>query len=73
MLSLGQLYSKAKSEGRICVQCGYIITTEIWNKVKKLPREKQFCGNCYDALKGVNVKTGYNPPRDEPIDMTGEM
>lgn len=57
---------RAKAEGRICSQCGWMITVKNWKKGYRL-----YAG-CYSALKGVNVRGGYLPYRDEPTEKTGE-
>lgn len=62
-----KVINKAKAEGRVCSQCQWIIAKKDWKRGRRL------CGNCTDANKGVNVKTGYGPYFDEPIDRTGEM
>jgi hypothetical protein len=64
---LTRLYQKAKSEGRLCSRCGWIITVKNWKKGYTL------CAGCFDALQGVNVKTGHWAARDEPGEKTGEM
>ena len=58
-------YQKAKSEGRICLRCGWIVTIKDWKKGNRL------CAGCTDALQGVNVDYGHNQPPQEPIDQTG--
>lgn len=57
----------AKTEGRLCVQCGWIITKKNWKKGYRL------CPSCFDANKGVNVKYGFGNYLDEPREKTGEM
>ncbi len=59
-------FLKAKREGRLCKHCGWIVTKKDWAKGHKT------CANCRDALRGVNVKTGAMPYRDEPKEKTGE-
>jgi hypothetical protein len=61
-----EIFRKAREEGRICSNCGWIITKELAKKGSKL------CGGCTSALKGVNVKQGALPYQDEPRDRTGE-
>jgi len=58
---------RAKIEGRVCSQCGWIISKKNWAKGYRL------CAGCFDANKGVNVRGGYFPYADEPVDRTGEM
>ena len=60
-------FRNAKNTGRICAHCGWMITIKDWKAGYKT------CGNCRDALKGVNVKSGYYPYSDEPTEKTGEM
>ncbi len=60
-------FIRAKMEGRICSHCGWMVTIKEWKAGYKM------CGNCRDALKGVNVKTGSNPYSDEPTEKTGEL
>lgn len=59
-------YNQAKEDGRLCPQCGGIITKPHWKKGFRI------CWFCYDANKGVNVTEGHWPLRDEIVDMTGE-
>jgi hypothetical protein len=66
MISIN-IIRKAKSEGRICPQCHWIITKKDWHKGFRL------CSNCTDANKGVNVKYGHGHYSDEKLDRTGEM
>lgn len=65
--TLARHVKKAKEEGRVCKNCGWMITKVNWKKGRRL------CPNCYDAMRGVNVKTGHPPYRDEPEEKTGNM
>jgi hypothetical protein len=64
---LAATYEKAKAEGRLCTQCGWIITKANWKKGYRL------CAGCGDANKGVRTRPVFGKWRDEPVDMTGEM
>lgn len=64
---LTKLFVKAKTEGRLCRRCGWIITKRNWAKGFLL------CAGCWDAEKGVNVGGRYGKWLDEPIEKTGEM
>jgi hypothetical protein len=44
-----------------------MITKKNWAKGRRL------CSGCWDALQGVNVKSGYSQDQQESVDMTGEM
>jgi hypothetical protein len=66
---MSKMLSTARKEGRICKNCGWVISKEIFNQFP----DKQLCGSCIDALKGVNVRFGHYQFRDEPKDKTGEM
>lgn len=66
MSVLSNAFIKAKSEGRICLRCGWIVTVANWKKGNK------YCSGCLDALKGVNVAYGHCQPAQEPRDATGE-
>ena len=66
-MNLKNAYEKARSEGRLCINCGWIVPKKDWKKNHAL------CGNCRDALKGVNCKGGYHQPEQEPKDFTGDM
>lgn len=59
-------YAKAKAEGRLCERCGWIVT------VVDSRKGETVCGSCRDALRGVDVRGGHYPDRDEPRDKTGE-
>jgi hypothetical protein len=63
-------YSKAKKEGRICKNCGWIIPVKSWKA-----GERDYCPSCKDALRGVSLinypggrYAGHWQPRNEPID-----
>ena len=58
---------RAKTDGRVCSRCGWIITVKNWKKGFRL------CAGCYDALKGVNVRGGHWAAADEARDRTGDM
>lgn len=63
---LSKHYEKAKSEGRLCERCGWMITK---------PRYKaghRICWYCEDAAMGVNINYGFGRYLDEPLDKTGE-
>ena len=62
----GKSINRARQEGRVCSQCGWIISKKNWEKGYRL------CGNCWDANKGVNVSYGWKKYQDEPRDKTGE-
>ena len=64
---LSRVYEKAKTEGRLCLRCGWIVT------VKDQRKGFLLCAGCRDAIKGVNVNYGYSQPQQEYVDMTGEM
>lgn len=64
---LSRQFARAKAEGRVCSQCGWIITVKNWKAGYRL------CAGCYDASKGVNVARGHGRYRDEPADKTGNM
>ena len=59
-------YNLAKKEGRICKQCGWIITKKFYADGNKI------CANCYVANKGVDINSGAYPYADEPTETTGE-
>lgn len=63
---LSKVYIQAKKDGRVCRRCGWIITKKNWAKGFLL------CSGCWDAVKGVNVSSGWNKPQEEMVDMTGE-
>lgn len=67
--SLSMAYKAAKDAGRLCKQCGWIITLKWWNA-----GHKELCESCEDADRGVIVrnKYGYGPYKDEESDKTGE-
>ena len=60
------ILARARKEGRMCKQCGWMIPKKNWKKGYRL------CGNCWFVNKGVNVSGGYRQPRQEPRDMTGD-
>ena len=62
-----KMVKTAKQEGRVCEKCGWIISKKNWAKGYRQ------CPGCWSASKGVQVRTGAYPYRDEPKDMTGEM
>jgi len=62
MSSKQKNYDRAKTEGRLCLQCGGVITCKEWRKGFRL------CWLCRDADKGVNVAHGHAPYEDEPKD-----
>lgn len=64
---IARQYKRAKSEGRVCSRCGWLITVKNWTKGYRL------CAGCYDALKGVNISCKWGAYRDESIEKTGEM
>lgn len=64
---LARQYRRAKAEGRICERCGWLVPVKNWKKGHRL------CPGCFDALKGINVKTGSQPYKDDPEELTGEM
>lgn len=55
----------AKTEGRICHKCGWMITKKNWNKGYRL------CAGCFSASKGVSTNRGAPPYRDEAPELTG--
>lgn len=59
----------AEAEGRICANCKRYIPKADFRRRDKV----HYCPDCKDALKGVNVRGGYYPYKDEPTDLTGEM
>ena len=61
-----EIFKKAKEEGRLCSNCGWIVSKERAKKGLKT------CGNCGDALRGVKVKQGALPYKDEGRELTGE-
>jgi len=63
---LYKAFEKAKSEGRVCRRCGWMITKKNWAKGFLL------CAGCWSALQGVNVSSGWHQPQQEKIDITGE-
>jgi predicted RNA-binding Zn-ribbon protein involved in translation (DUF1610 family) len=63
---LARQLHRALAEGRVCSNCGWMISIKNWAKGFRL------CPGCADALKGVNVDRGSGRYRDEPVDMTGE-
>ena len=65
-IGMSAIYSRAKKEGRLCKQCGWIINTQNWKKGYRL------CGSCWDANKGVRTRPVFGKWRDEPVDTTGE-
>ena len=67
MNMISKVYAKAKSDGRLCTRCGWIVTKADWKKGFKE------CFGCRDAARGVNVPPKYGKWRDEPIERTGEM
>jgi hypothetical protein len=64
---LARQFSRAKSEGRVCARCGWMISVKDWKKGNRT------CPGCRDALRGVRVIGGHWAPRDEPSEKTGEM
>lgn len=64
---LAAQFKRAIREGRLCKQCGWMIPITQWKKGYRI------CASCYSANKGVNVRYGAQPYKDEPEDMTGEM
>jgi len=67
MNDIAKAFRKARLEGRLCSQCGWIISKINWKKGYRL------CGSCWDANKGVRTPARWGKFRDEPVDMTGEM
>jgi len=59
-------FIRARQEGRLCERCGWMISKKRWEKGERM------CGECQDALRGVNVNRGNSPYQDEPPDLTGE-
>jgi len=64
---MGNTFRIARKEGRICSNCGWMISREDWNP------ETPLCKDCQDALKGVNVSCGALPYSDDPEELTGEF
>lgn len=65
---LTRVYQQAKTEGRLCSRCGWIITKKGWKKGYRI------CSDCASALKGVSgigVDHAHGPYRDEPVEKTG--
>jgi hypothetical protein len=56
---VARVINQAKKEGRVCKNCGWIITKVDWKKGER------YCRSCRDALKGVNVKGGTWPESDD--------
>ena len=67
-MNMKNLFKAAKKEGRICTRCGWMITKLRWKNGKQT-----LCGDCEDAMKGVNTPRGHVQDQQEVIDMTGEM
>ena len=66
-IDLRRTFHRAKEDGRLCTQCGWMISKKNWKKGYRL------CPGCWDAGKGVNVPARWGKWRDEPTEKTGEM
>lgn len=64
---LTEVYRKAKSDGRLCRRCKWIVTKVDFAKGEVL------CSGCRDAMKGVNTPPRFGKYIEEVIDKTGEM
>ena len=57
----------AREEGRVCSNCGWMISRKNWKKGYRL------CPSCNFALQGVRTDKGHYAPADEAADRTGNM
>lgn len=57
----------AHEEGRICSNCGWIVSRKNWKKGFRL------CPSCHYALQGVRTNRGSHAALDEAKDKTGDM
>ncbi len=67
MAKFSDVLRKAREEGRICPQCQWVITKKDWLKGFRI------CRSCTDINRGVNVRSGFGPYKDESTDKTGNM